>query len=345
MVYAFNPLEDARWLEFINSHPRASVFHTPDWLQALRRTYGYQPIVYTTSPPGAALTNGMVFCRIDSWLTGHRMVSLPFADHCEPLVEQAEDRDVLFGFLRRALQEENWKHIEVRPLLADVLGESGLEQSHTFCLHVLDLRPDLEVLFRNFQKDSIQRKVKRAEREGLGYEQGRSEEHLDKFYRLMLQTRRRHKLPPQPLDWFRSLIACLGERLKIHVASNDGRPIASIVTLRHGDTLVYKYGCSDANHHNLGGMPFLFWKAIKEAKERGMRSFDLGRTDLSNSGLITFKNRLGASQSVLAYGRFSAHARQNATEGYHLQFAKRVFACLPDGLLTVAGRLLYRHIG
>jgi Acetyltransferase (GNAT) domain len=287
----------------------------------------------------------MVFCQIDSWLTGRRMVSLPFADHCEPLVERVEDRNVIFDFLRRAMEEGNWKYIEVRPLLSDGLADPGLEQSGSFSLHLLDLRPDLEVLFGNFQKDSIQRKVKRAEREGLGYEQGRSEELLNKFYCLMLQTRRRHKLPPQPLAWFRNLIACLGERLTIHVASDDERPIASILTLRHGDTLVYKYGCSDANRHNLGGMPFLFWKAIQEAKERGIRSFDLGRTDLSNSGLITFKNRLGASQSSLAYGRFSVRARQNATEGYHLQFAKRIFACLPDGLLTAAGRLLYKHIG
>jgi len=25
--------------------------------------------------------------------------------------------------------------------------------------------------------------------------------------------------------------------------------------------------------------------------------------------------------------------------------AKRLFACMPDGLLTAAGKLLYRHIG
>src|SRR5437879_7040214 len=223
------------------------------------------------------MTNGMVFCRISSGLTGRRMVSLPFADHCEPLVERPEDRDVLFGLLRHGVQTENLKYIEIRPLFSDVLSEPGLEKSDVYCFHVLDLRPNVEVLFRNFQKDSIQRKLKRAEREGLRYEEGRSENLLRKFYHLMLQTRRRHKLPPQPLDWFRNLIVCLGEQLTIHLASDNGRPIASILTLDHGDTLLYKYGCSDASHHNLGGMPFLFWKAIQEAKERGMRAFDLGR--------------------------------------------------------------------
>ena len=273
------------------------------------------------------------------------MVSLPFADHCEPLVEQQEDRKELFGFLKRAVQNEKWKYIEIRPLCSGLLSESGLETADIFYLHVLDLQPDLEILFRNFQKDSIQRKIRRAGQQSLHYDEGASEALLTKFYQLFLMTRRRHNLPPQPIEWFQNLATCLGDQLKIHVASKDGRAIASILTLRHRDTLVYKYGCSDASYHKLGGMPFLFWKAIQEAKKRGTLTFDLGRSDSADHGLITFKDRLGATRSTLAYGRFCARQRQSAAEGYPMQFAKRVFARLPDGLLTAAGRLLYRHVG
>lgn len=99
MVYTINPLEDKRWAELSERHPHASIFHTTGWLEALRQTYGYGSIVYTTTPPGTALTNGMVFCRISSWLTGRRMVSLPFADHCEPLVDSVEDRQEIFHFV------------------------------------------------------------------------------------------------------------------------------------------------------------------------------------------------------------------------------------------------------
>ena len=53
MVYTFNPTEDPRWAEFVQRHPRGSVFHTPGWLDALRRTYGYEPVVYSTSAPQA----------------------------------------------------------------------------------------------------------------------------------------------------------------------------------------------------------------------------------------------------------------------------------------------------
>lgn len=348
-VYALDPLRDVRWADFVQTHKNASIFHTPGWLKALQLTYAYKPVVFTTSPPEAKLTNGIAFCRVTSWLTGKRLVSLPFADHCEPLLESTEDYTEICGFLRSAIKTENWKYIEIRPRNSSLPAEvSSHEKESSFCLHALNLRPTLESLFTGFQKTSIQRMIRRAEREGLSCEEGRSEALLEKFYRLMLQTRRRHKLPPQPVSWFRNLIGCLGNQLNIRVASKNGEPIASILTLRHRSTLVYKYGCSDARYHHLGSVPFLFWDAIQEAKENGLQEFDLGRSDLDHSGLINFKNHWGASASILEYVRFSGlHAdradRANRERGLHV--AKRLFAYMPDGLLTTAGKLLYRHIG
>ena len=100
-AYTLDPLLDPRWPEFLERHARASVFHSRGWLEALRRTYGYEPIVYTTSPPTADLANGLVFCRIDSWLTGRRLVSLPFSDHTEPLVDSEGELQYLLGCLER----------------------------------------------------------------------------------------------------------------------------------------------------------------------------------------------------------------------------------------------------
>src|SRR5437899_12937930 len=95
-VYQIDPLGDPRWADFLEEHPHACVFHTPNWLKTLSRTYGYEPFVVTTSPPRAKLSNGIVFCKLRSWLTGGRIVSLPFSDHCQPLSEtrRSEERRV-----------------------------------------------------------------------------------------------------------------------------------------------------------------------------------------------------------------------------------------------------------
>jgi lipid II:glycine glycyltransferase (peptidoglycan interpeptide bridge formation enzyme) len=294
------------------------------------------------------ITNGLVFCLIDSWLTGRRLVSLPFSDHCDPLVEKSEDLSALVFELKRDWAREGLRSIEMRPLDSDLWSSesaTGFRTVGSYYLHKLDLKPDLDHLFHAFHKGSIQSRIRHADREGLSYEEGRSELLLNKFYQLQLLTRRRHLLPPQPREWFHNLVACLGEQLKFRVASKGGQPIASIVTLRYKSCLVYKYGCSDARFHHLGGVAFLLWKAIQEAREQGLEEFDLGRSDCGNSGLIAFKNHWGATRSTLTYFRFPARLSQPASEGFRMQVAKRVFAHVPDGFLTTAGKLLYRHMG
>jgi hypothetical protein len=273
------------------------------------------------------------------------MVSLPFSDHCQPLVNSWQELQELLAPLAQKVEQEKLKYIELR-----LRGENRdyplrFRKDCEYWHHSLDLSPDLSELFSSFQKDSIQRKIRRAEREGLAYEEGRSRSLLRNFCRLMLITRRRHGLPPPPFAWFQNLVDCLGEKLKIRVASKDGRAVAAIITLSFMNTVVYKYGCSDARFHNLGGMPFLFWKTIEDAKKEGAQELDLGRTDRDNIGLLTFKERLGATRSASTYLRFPPSRCRSTNANWKMQMAKRFFSIMPDSILVTAGRLLYPHIG
>ena len=348
-IHRTNPLEDARWERFLQKHPRSSVFHTRGWLEALRRTYGYQPIALTTTASGQELEDALLFCRVESWLTGRRLVSLPFSDHCEPLVDDEATLQTLVASATSDGRQEKLKYIELRPLAPRSDLPAPFSASQSFCFHHVDLTPSLDKLFAGFHKDSTQRKIRRAEREALVYEEGRSDALLDAFYRLMVLTRRRHQVPPQPKQWFKNLIECVGEPLKIRVAFKDQQATAAILTLRHKDTLIYKYGCSDSEFSNLGGMHLLFWRSIQEAKEAGLRVFDLGRSDADNEGLITFKNRWGSVRSELTYSRWSVSQRasiaQNGGSGWKERLMKQAFAHLPDRVLHSAGDILYKHVG
>jgi lipid II:glycine glycyltransferase (peptidoglycan interpeptide bridge formation enzyme) len=191
----------------------------------------------------------------------------------------------------------------------------------------------------------VRRKIKRAEREGLTYEVGRSEELLQKFRQLLFLTRRRHKLPPQPAAWFRNIAWLLGESMRVHLVSKDGVPAASILTLHFGQQVTYKYGCSDGRFNNLGGTPLLFWKVIQQAKEEGATLLDLGRSDYSDPGLIAFKEHLGAQSTELCYYRTPAPAERSKEAGLGRKWAGEVLARMPDRMLEGTGDLLYRHLG
>ena len=350
VIHSFQPLTDARWNGFVQRHPRASVFHSSAWLEALSHTYGYEPVAYTTSAATEELENAVVFCRVNSWLTGRRLVSLPFSDHCEPLVEAREVAGIMARIFQQEFQRNRWRYVEIRPFSFIAIKTALQLTPVQYVFHQLDLTGDTDTLFRNFHKSSVQRKILRAERERLIYREGTTEAFLDQFYRLFKRTRERHRVPPQPRKWFVNLIQSFGSESKIRIAQKGGQTVAAMITLRHNDTMVYKYGCSDPQFNNLGSMHLLYWRAIQDAKSAGLRRFDFGRTDADQQGLITFKNRWGATQSLLTYSRYGAsesstHFFDLSTGKWKARAAKYFLSHLPSSVVSKIGQVLYSHVG
>jgi CelD/BcsL family acetyltransferase involved in cellulose biosynthesis len=347
-ICRIQPLTDPRWEAFLNSHPEASVFHTPGWLEALHRTYGYEPIVYALLGRQQQIVSGIPFCRIRSRLTGRRLVSLPFSDHCQPLTRSEDELHELLTAAELDARLNGCKYVEIRPLVSDesrIRLATHLTRSNTVLVHKLDLTQNEADLVQGFHKDCIRRKIARTGRNPLRYEEGQSEELLRKFYHLQLLTRRRHQIPPQPLGWFRNLIDCLGSRLKIRMVSSDETPIASIITLSFNNVVIDKYSCSDPKFNALGGMVFLIWRLIQEARSEGLSELDLGRSDYNTPGLITFKDRWGAMRCPVTYYRCPAPAPRPSINSSLVAAGKRLLTAVPDSMFGALGGFLYRHVG
>jgi hypothetical protein len=347
-IYELDPLSDPRWQAFVERHPSASVFHTTGWLEGLRRTYGYAPVVFTSCSPTEELKNGLLFCRIRSWITGSRIVSLPFSDHCEPLVGSPGELSSLVDRMQAAIEHQDWKYLEIRPVKVNFnpsRAKGDFQAAKLYYWHRLDLRSSIDDIFLSFHKASVQRRIRHAERANLICECGRSDKLLKDFYGLLLLTRRRHLLPPQPFAWFKNLVDCMGESLEIRVAYEKQIPTDAILTLRFRDTVYYKYGCSDRKFKKLGATTLLLWKAIQDAKAGGAKEFDLGRSEVDNKGLVAFKDHWANARAQMVYWRYPATDILALTEDQRLKIAKRIFAWVPYKLLELTGKLIYRHIG
>jgi lipid II:glycine glycyltransferase (peptidoglycan interpeptide bridge formation enzyme) len=273
---------------------------------------------------------------------------LPFSDHCEPLCDSQADLDFLIRYLQTTVEHENWKYLEVRQVDGNISDTSIAKEAPTvpaYFLHVLDLRPNLDEMLAGLDKDSVQRRIRRAESAGLTERCGRSEDLLKEFFELFVVTRGRHHLPPTPYAWFRNLVECQGDALEIRVAHKDKTPVSAILTLRFKDVVYYKYGCSLARFNKFGAIPWLLWRAIASGKAHGATKFDMGRTEEENIGLLTFKNHWVPRPRRLIYWRFPDTPAFNSTSGWKLKMARQVFSSMPDGMRIMAGKMLYRHIG
>lgn len=337
-MYQVDPLSDPRWTEFVNRHPRSSAFHTTGWLKSLNATYGFKPLAVTPSRPKTELANALLLCSIESWVTGRRLVSLPYSDYCEPLCDSSELADIL-DWLKLQCTKDRYKYAELRPL---TVSPDTLHPGRRFAFHLLDISLPEDKLFATFDRKCIQNRIRHASQQNLSYEHGRDESLLRKWYKLVLLTRQRHQLPPQPLSWFRNLLASAGSAATIHILSKDNQPIAGILTLTHKQSVMCKYAASDQAFNNIGAMPLLFWNVIKQSKAEGCRELDFGRSDLDNDGLLKFKQRWGAKRSDLVYWRYP-NSPGLTDDRWYVRAAKSVFSVAPEPLLQASGRLLYKH--
>jgi len=161
----------------------------------------------------------------------------------------------------------------------------------------------------------------------------------------MVLARQDRRLPPQPFEWFRNLVDCMGDALQIRVASRANVPVASTVSLRFRDTTVGKYMCSEVGDYNLSATPYLIWAELSEAKANGVLEYDWGRSEADDRGLVEFKGFWGCTRENLVYWRYPSVQSAVIAESHSPRIAKYFFGLLPQNLLKAAGRVLYRHIG
>jgi Acetyltransferase (GNAT) domain len=333
-------------------HPRASVFHSAGWTQALRDTYDYESFAFPSDGPALPATSGITLARVRSWLTGKRLISLPFSDHCTPLVSGAAELQSLLAGLKPLLAKEDWNYIEIRPVdnsFDDVLQAAGFERCDEYLLHRLQLDAPADVLFHQFHKSSVQHRVRRAERLGLVCETGRSPKLIRDFFQLMASTRRRQFLPPQPFAWFENLVRCMGEDgIEIRVAYKDALPIAAVLNIKAFGHVCYKYSCSDLRFKSMNATCLLLWHTVQDACRDGFQMLDLGRSAIDNSGLVRFKSNWAGEPTRLTYWRLQSPARRARPSrfgdwkvtGHH-----RILGILPQPILNRIGATLYKHIG
>lgn len=321
----------------------SSFFYSAGWARVLCESYRYNPLYFALTENNKLMAL-LPFMEIKSVLTGKRAVSLPFTDHCEPLIAGGSNFHDMFKQAAELGRRSGWKYIELRDA-GEFLLDAPL--SAFFYSHTLDIAGDENNLFSAF-RDSTRRNISKAMKVGVNVSISNSIESLREFCRLNSLTRKKHGLPPQPAVFFRKIFEHVIEKGlgMIALAIHKNISLAGGVFFHFGTSAVYKYGASDEKYLHFRANNLVMWEAIKWYCQNGYRRLSFGRTEPQNSGLRQFKNGWGAREKIIKYYRYDLKSgafqgtKQNIT-GFH----NKIFSLMPHPMLSLAGKLLYRHIG
>ncbi len=336
-----DPVEDPDWLALIDSSPTAEIFHHPRWLELLNLQYGYK-VQACCVENGRGIAAGIPIARVESRLTGKRLVSLPFSDVCSPALAPGADPEALDA-LGRALSEEARRTGLTLTVHGSMPGAPQAFVRTPFVRHLLPLAEDPGEVERGFTKSRI-RGVKKARREDLVAVRRSDLSALDDFYSLHLRTRRKLGVPTQPRRFIRRFQTLFDAGLGFVWMVLDGeRPIATAVFLAHNGTLTYKYGASDERALRKRPNNLLMSEAIRWACEAGFHTFDFGRTEIENEGLRAFKSGWGAEEIELPYTYF-AEREPSPDSAFRDRLMSTTIRHSPTFVGRWVGEALYRHV-
>lgn len=349
-VAVIDPLRDARWDPFVESHPFGWICHLSSWKRVLEESFPHMKGHYLAliNEKENTIKAALPVFEVRSWLTGNRLVSIPFATLCDPLIKTPYEMKRLLESAIGLSKEKKIAYIEIKGYLSRGLIQNNcLSRSDFFINHYLLLEKKPEELQKTFHL-SVRRRIKRALESKLVIISGCTESHLHQFYRLYIHTRKRLALPPQPFRFFKNLwdIFSPSQHMLLLLAELKGKIIGGMIVLKFKEKVVVEYLASDIAFRNISPDHFLYWEAIKMAHKEGYRIFNFGRTSLLNTGLITFKERWGTARLWLPQFYYPcSQGKTKDEQSLRYKIVQRVCSKAPAFALPSIGKFCYRHLG
>ena len=351
IITLIDPITDSRWDTFVTNHPFGWITHLSGWKKLLEESFktmsGYCLVLQDGSEN--TIRAALPLFKVESWLKGNRLVSIPFATICDPLVSTPEEMKELFRMLVALTNSLGVSKVEIRAhASASLLEEARFSRDTVFKSHFIHLDRDPEELKQSFHKKTVQKRIEQAVSSRLLSRLGNSEADLRKFYQLHLLTRRRLGLPPQPYSFFQKLweIFSPSDQLSLLLAEHDKRIIGGLILLKFKNRVSAEVLASDVCVRSMHPDHFLYWEAIKLAFHEGYKIFDFGRTSITNLSLMEFKDRWGTTTKDLPQFYYPEEAAEKLSihEKYKSNMViRQLLRHMPIRAIEGIGNFYYHH--
>ena len=337
----FSPALAQAWDDFVHAHSGSHPFHQRAWGDAVTRIYGFQDYSILAMD-GEAVAAVMPLSLVRRPLGGSVLLSSPFATEAGVLASD--------------------------PMAADFLLDAAVDRARALGVALLEVRggapaPSLEKgwhavdHYAGFRKalpteagavlGEIPRKqraeVRKARKSGLSVVKD-----LDaaRFHALYAQSVHRLGSPTFSRAYADAILRAFGAAAEITTVEADGRAIASVLTLYHGNAAYPYYAGATVAAGARSAYPLIYADGMERAVSRGCTVYDFGRSSVG-TGAYVFKRNFGFSPEVLAYRVYPIKAREIPNihpDHSPLRHAAKIWRHVPRPLADRLGPWLLRQL-
>ena len=283
------------WKEFVNENPKSTIYHTPEWVSVLEKTFDYRPKHLFAIDDSEKILGFIPMFHVKSKIFGSRLSCLPFSHICGFIGEEKVKKEILNEAIE--ISEKLKSKLEIR----DLVDDNIFQTIGGFYTYVLRLSEDLKEIWKKMDKGSVRWAIKKASKEGVLVEQILDLSALREFIELNFITKKNLGVPAHPSRFFENLFKELEDNMRLYLAKFKNEVIGGGLFLYFKDTVLYGYGASNPKYLKLHPNHAILWKAIEDACKEGFVYFDFGRASINESGLRAFKLRWGTEEIALKY--------------------------------------------
>ncbi len=352
-ILTIEQAESIGWNNMVAEHPLGSVFQHTAFMKVISATFGHtKPYCLSLLDKSGRCLGGLAIFLVKSWLTGIRLVSIPFAYYADPMISHRGEFEILFREILELSKQEKASYVEIKARnSADILAESNLMiPVYYHKTYFLDLTKGLSAIWDGFHRSSVKQGIRRAERSGVKVRPARSEHEAISFYHILARDRRRLGLPPQKPEYFQNVRRYLVPRglAQLWIAYKRNQLVGGLCNFIFKKTVFMGYIGIDVSYRHYGVGQSLVWNSIRAASERSLKIVDFGKASPHADGQINYKKNWGTVElktPVFYYPRAMGVSSYDNEQNLSYKLMRTFWAYIPLGLSTISSRFFYRHTG
>lgn len=272
------------WRAYVDAHADATLFHDLRWLDAVNSAYGYRNY-RLAAKRGERIVGVLPLTLVASPLLGRSLISVAFAVGGGVLGDDEEARCALGVHALDLGRRLKVNYVELRGGPAP--GEDYQAKTGVYAAFAKELPVEPQAIL-SWLPRSRRAEVRKSLRfEETGESAFRIADSIDEFYRVYAAALRNLGTPVMPKRFVAALKANFGADAEIGLVEHQGEPVAGLFSFWRENRVMPYYIGAGAKAREIRAYDYLYYTLMRRAAERGVRTFDFGRSKIGSTHFDT----------------------------------------------------------